>query len=399
MPSAISVGFLFLGVMLLACNIFCSHLLHYLSLSGADYNTPPLLKDLFQRVLTNIPLRLLGCLAIYVFAINSKFFIMMISFYASILVLACFLLFITDYTILNEYLHKSILIAPFIHIILMPAAIVLAAQFCFRSVLSKYHNTVSVCIPLAVAFGGILAYSIKNTAIHMHTSIWAYALIFTATCSLCCFLVAKFYRFETGLQAPEKSMHEGKIQISLYILLFLAGALLGVVFGFPMLFSKPYFTEVLILSFGRDMSPLYFHWFSLSLFLLPAHYILKKIGFLKTMHVSILGAVFLVAVLWQNIEITLPIYSALRLIFACSSALILAPLFLIVHKAAQKTNSIYSPVLWTSWGYIAIIALRALIGQSHPLLPPLLVSNLMLLAVLLLYLFTIRMTKVEHGNC
>jgi hypothetical protein len=333
---------------------------------------------------------------------NYKFFNTIISFSVIHLVLACSLTYLVAHATLNDIAHKSMLIpAPLMHMLFMPAAISLLALFFFTSTPPKYHNAISVCIPLAVAFGGILACSIKNTVMYTHITLQGYTLIFTI-CSLYCFLAAKFYRFEADLQAPEKNIHVRKIQFSSYILLFLSGALLGIVIGFPMLFSKSYFTEALILSFGRGMSPLDFHWISLSLFLLPAHYVLKKIGFLKTtyvsIYVSILGVVFLVAILWLNVEMTLPIYSAFRLIFACSSALILAPLFLIVYKSAQKTNSIYSPVLWTSWGYIMTIALRAFL-QTHIQSPTLLTNILMLLAVLLLYLFTIRMTKVEHSNC
>lgn len=378
MPSVIIVGFLFLGIMLLNCLPFYSHLLHYFSLAGPALNTPPLLKDVFSQVLTNTPLKLLGSLVIYILAKNYKFFTIMISIILCNLFAACVFSFVlNDFTLI-----------PLTQLYFMPA-LILAALFCFKMIPSKYHNTVSVYISLAVAFGGILACSIKNIAIHMHTSFWSYALIFVTTCTLCFFLAAKIYCFETDLQASEKNIHVEKIQFSSYILLFLSGALLGIVVGFPMLFSKPYFTEALILSFGRNMSPLYFHWISLFLFLLPAHYILKKNGFLKAMLVSILGVVFLVAILWQNAEITILIYSVFRLIFAFCSALILAPLFLIVYKAAQKTNSIYSPVLWTSWGGIMTIALRAFIGQAYPELPVLLVGILMLLTLLLLYLFAL----------
>lgn len=379
MPSVIIVGFLFLGIMLINCALFYSHLMHYFSLAGLNFNTPPLLKDIFSQVLTDTPLKLLGSLAIYILAKNYKFFTIMISLILCNLFAACvFLCVPNDFTLI-----------PHAQLYFMPASFILAALFCFKRIPYKYHNTVSVYISLAVALGGILACSIKNIAIYMHTNFWAYALMFIITCTLCCFQAAKIYCFETDLQASEKNIHAGKIQFSSCILLFLSGALLGIVVGFPMLFSKPYFTEALILSFGRWISPLYFHWIALFLFLLPAHYILKKIGFLKAMRVSILGVVFLVAILWQNAEITLLIYSVFRLIFAFCSALILAPLFLIVYKAAQKTNSIYSPVLWTSWGFIMTIAFRAFVGQAYPELPVLLVAILMLLTLLLLYVFTL----------
>jgi hypothetical protein len=268
----------------------------------------------------------------------------------------------------------------------MPAAICLSAPLLFKSIPSKYHSTVSACVLLTVAFGGILACSMKNTVMHMRTSMWAYALIFTATCSLCCFLVAKFYYFKAGLQAPEKNIHEGKIQFSPYILLFLSGALLGITIGFPMLLSNPYFTESLILNFAGGLFPSFLHWILLSLFLLPANYAFKKFGLVKTMYASILGTFFSAVILEHNAEMAIPTYVVFRLFIAFSSALCLVSLFLIIYKTTQKTNSIYSPVLWTSWGYIATIALRAFIGQSCQL-PVILVSVLMLLIGLLLYQF------------
>lgn len=378
-------------------SLFCFLTLHTIYLSGETFNSPPLLGVMSSLALFDAPVILIGGSILYITSRKINFISVMKIILLINVMVACFILCVSG--IYKTDLHDFLMLTRFVQMSLVSATLILPTMFCFSITPEKYHHKLSCMTPLAMAFSGLTSYVIKKECISSELKSCFILYIISGLISFMCFLVSrniKYYSFYDSREKPKSISEQDKSSVKLA--LFLCGFLFSGGFMYTVYFSAPYLSEVLVMYLPAMLSPLNLHCCLLIILLPLSSYLHAKLGLVHIMYFACIGFGILAVIFIFDSTITFFMYMLFRVVFAVSSALMLAPLYKIIYGLCAARGKLYKPMLWTIGGFSFSVILRTTVALVFTEVSPLFITVTILLLGVLAFIALVPKINRLLGN-
>jgi hypothetical protein len=340
---ATGITLIFLCCLLHHCDLTSVFRLHPVLLSKAfseEYVQSPQTSEIWVWV--TVAGRILGAICIYKIIKLYGFFksLLFTCLGHAVVSLFMMMLALAQQSSFSMY-YNTLLSVRFLYSFFTPSAFTVSAMYCFQITPSKYHALLSVCAALIWPLTGIISRYFAESTTNMSFATLYLFFFISALASLVLYALSRLCLKDVYVQNFSQ-IPTRKTAWSIYLFLFSLGAICSVGTFYPSYVFRMYITDVLIIS-----PPLaaYLHWALLLISLPISGFITNKIGFVKSLSLSLLGLIAVASLLWLVPYVTVNIYLCFQVSFVMFFSLFLAQVYFMIYKVARKIRSIYLPVI------------------------------------------------------